>query len=71
MEARKHLLVTALFLAAAVAAACSPEASRSRGGGPGADVGNRTPSVELHGSRAPDQGFYQTPRVGQGVRAQR
>ena len=29
--------------------ACSPEASRTRGGGPGADVGNRGASVQLHG----------------------
>jgi hypothetical protein len=34
--------VTALLAAVLVASAvaCSPEASRSRGGGPGADVGN-------------------------------
>jgi hypothetical protein len=36
------------MLVAAVLAtliACSPEATRSRGGGPGADVGNHGPSL--------------------------
>jgi hypothetical protein len=37
-----------LILALAVAA-CSPEAGRTRGGGPGADVGNRGAEIDLHG----------------------
>jgi len=39
--------VVATILAALVAAAliaCSPEATRVRGGGPGADVGNHSPN---------------------------
>jgi hypothetical protein len=36
----------------------SPEAMRTRGGGPGADVRNRDPVVEMHaGSRM----YYETP----------
>jgi hypothetical protein len=35
----------------------SPEASRTRGGGPGADVGNRA-RVELHGG---SEMYYETP----------
>lgn len=40
-------------------AACdSPEASRVRGGGPGADIGNRRPAVEFHAGARP---YYETP----------
>lgn len=39
----------ALFIAAFAAAGCaSPEADRVRGGGPGADRGNRDAVVEIH-----------------------
>ena len=38
----------------------SPETSRTRGGGPGADVGNRKQTVQMHeGARA----FERTPKV--------
>jgi len=37
----------------------SPETSRARGGGPGADVGNRKPTVHMHeGARV----FEHTPK---------
>jgi hypothetical protein len=43
---------------AALAGCNSPEARRARGGGPGADVGNRDPVIEMHeGSRM----YYDTP----------
>jgi hypothetical protein len=45
--------------------ACSPEATRSRGAGPGADVGNHGSSIELHG---PTDISHDTPRVGQATR---
>ena len=36
-----------------IAACASPETARTRGGGPGADVGNRDKFVQMHeGSRA-------------------
>ena len=38
----------------------SPETSRTRGGGPGADVGNRGEIVEMHEGSKP---FYETPRM--------
>lgn len=45
-----------------VCAACaSPEAQRTRGGGPGADTGNRDAVVELHAGARP---YYQTPCRG-------
>jgi hypothetical protein len=36
----------------------SPEATRARGQGPGADVGNRRETVRLHGGSDP---FFRTP----------
>ena len=39
--------------------ACSPEASRARGGGAGADVGNHGSPVEIHGTQ---DMFHDTPR---------
>jgi hypothetical protein len=42
----------------AVAACGSPEATRARGGGPGADVGNRPRVVEMHEGSRP---FWKTP----------
>jgi hypothetical protein len=56
------LIVLALGL---LLAACSPEAGRVRSGGPGADVGNRSPIVDIHGVKQP---FYRTPAVGEGIR---
>lgn len=46
-------------LALLVGAACtSPEASRLRGGGPGADIGNRGPVLEYHAGAFP---YHDTP----------
>jgi hypothetical protein len=56
MRARELLLALAALLA--VAACGSPEARRTRGGGPGADVGNRAEQMEVHGVRNP---YYKTP----------
>ena len=41
-----------------VAGCGSPEATRTRGGGPGADVGNRPRVVEMHEGSRP---FWKTP----------
>lgn len=52
-----------VFLGASVLllAACgSPEATRLRAGGPGADVGNRGPVVTMHEGSRP---FWNTPRL--------
>ncbi|HET9986665.1 MAG TPA: hypothetical protein VFQ38_24015 [Longimicrobiales bacterium] len=49
---------TLLLLAAALAGCTSPEAARVRGGGPGADVGNRGPIVSLHLGANP---YHDTP----------
>jgi len=38
----------------------SPETTRMRGGGPGADVGNRSKVVEMHEGSQP---FWKTPKI--------
>jgi hypothetical protein len=51
----------ALFGALFFLLACaSPEATRTRGGGPGADVGNRTRIVQMHEGSKP---FDKTPQI--------
>ncbi len=53
------LLLVALALGTA---ACSPEGSRTRGGGDGADIGNRDENIELHGDEGEEQRiYYDTP----------
>jgi hypothetical protein len=47
-----------ILIAVAVAACTSPEATRMRAGGPGADVGNRPPVVEIHEGAQP---YWRTP----------
>lgn len=51
-----------LFIAVSlwVAGCASPEATRTRGGGPGADVGNRTETVRMHEGAKP---FENTPKI--------
>jgi hypothetical protein len=61
VRARVVVLVVALVVALSVTAGCtSPEATRLRAGGQGADVGNRGP-VQLHSGSDP---FYRTPTRG-------
>jgi hypothetical protein len=55
---RTRELVLALVALLTLAACGSPEARRARGGGPGADVGNRGEQIQLHGVRDP---FHKTP----------
>jgi hypothetical protein len=51
----------ALIVACSCAVACtSPEAKRTRGGGPGADVGNKGQPVEMHEGSRP---FWKTPEM--------
>ena len=49
-----------LAIACMLAACASPEATRTRAGGPGADVGNRTQVVRMHEGSDP---FYKTPKL--------
>ena len=50
--------LTMLVLTFSVAACSSPEASRKRGGGAGADPGNRDAIVEIHEGAEP---YHDTP----------
>lgn len=56
---RRGSLLCATWLAL-LSACTSPEAQRVRGSGPGADVANRGPAVEMHAGAEP---YYQTPCV--------
>ena len=56
-----NLTLTVLLIAFTALTACdSPEATRTRGGGPGADVGNRGKVVEMHEGSQP---FWKTPQI--------
>jgi hypothetical protein len=55
MRAARVTWIVALGL---LAACTSPEATRQRAGGAGADVGNRREPVELHAGADP---YYRTP----------
>ena len=56
---RRGLAMTA-FSALLLGACSSPEAARTRGGGPGADVKNWDQPVEIHAGARP---YYETPCV--------
>ena len=56
-RALKIALVTSLL---GLSACGSPEITRTRGGGPGADVGNRTSTVRMHDGARP---FDKTPKM--------
>ncbi len=49
-----------LFFFLAFAACTSPELTRTRGSGPGADVGNRGKTVQMHEGSKP---FEKTPKI--------
>jgi hypothetical protein len=51
-------LLAAVLVAGASAGCASPETTRTRGGGPGADVGNRPSVVRMHEG---SQQFWKTP----------
>ncbi len=56
-----NFTLTMLLIAFTALAACaSPEATRTRGDGPGADVGNRTKVVGMHEGSQP---FWETPQI--------
>jgi hypothetical protein len=59
-------LVGVVAVAGALVACASPEATRSRAGGPGGDVGNRGAVVSMHAGSDP---YWETPRIEVPVRA--
>jgi hypothetical protein len=58
----RRLLLLGVLLAGTLA--CSPEASRARSTGAGADIGNHSQTVPLHGDGVM---FYRTPREGDAI----
>lgn len=58
MMRRTQTIVVLLIACAGVNGCSSPEATRTRGGGPGADVGNRSKVVAMHQGSKP---FWRTP----------
>lgn len=53
-------LILLVTVSLCIAGCASPEAARTRGGGPGADVGNRREIVRMHEGARP---FENTPKV--------
>ena len=53
-------LITSIAVLSALVACTSPETTRTRGGGPGADLGNRTKVVRMHEGSHP---FDNTPQI--------
>ena len=53
-------VIALLALVLYLSACASPETTRTRGGGPGADVGNRTKFVQMHEGSRP---FENTPKI--------
>jgi hypothetical protein len=54
------LLVTSLVALVFMVACSSPEVARTRGGGAGADVGNRGRTVQMHEGSGP---YHDTPQL--------
>lgn len=53
-------VVFLIALLLSVAGCASPETTRTRGGGPGADIGNRGKIVRIHEGARP---FEKTPKI--------
>ena len=52
--------ITLIALLCFLVGCASPERTRTRGGGPGADVGNRAKFVQMHEGSKP---FERTPKI--------
>ena len=61
---RRALGLIVLVVMLAAMACASPEATRTRNGGPGGDIGNHDAVPEIHGPTDP---YYQTPRTGRAI----
>ena len=55
-----HTTIIFVIVLCALASCTSPESGRPRGGGPGADVGNRRKFALMHEGSDP---FYKTPKL--------
>jgi hypothetical protein len=59
-----RFFLTSTLLMLSVACGCSPEATRTRAGGLGADPGNSRLPIELHGDRQANNPAYHVPERG-------
>jgi len=64
---KRILAIFCLLSLASCLAACSPEASRTRDGGPGGDTGNRGANVQLHSGGS--EAYFGTPNLNPRVGA--
>ena len=53
-------LALLMIISAVIAGCTSPETTRSRGGGPGADLGNRGSIIRMHEGSRP---YADTPKI--------
>lgn len=60
---RRRPMRTLLGTLTLVLVACSPEATRTQGGGPGGDTGNRPAVVRMHEGSRP---YHDTPQLVSG-----
>ena len=68
MQQIKLLFCVLLIAVTALISACSPEATRTRSGGPGADIGNRGATVDMHSNVYPS---YQEPERGKAIEVEK
>lgn len=59
---------TLVIAGALLLSACSPESGRTRSGGPGADIGNRAATLDMHGNSDPG---FQVPERGKAIQIER
>lgn len=68
MRLNRRLAPVILIALTLLLAGCTPEGSRERGGGAGADPGNHAFTVDIHGDSDPaERIYYQTPSMGRGI----
>jgi hypothetical protein len=65
---RRAGLAAMTMVALVAVVGCSPEDGRGRGSGLGADVGNTSLPIQMHGSRARNNPSFQVPAVGRAPR---
>lgn len=68
MRSNRRLAPALLIALTLLLAGCTPEGTRERGGDAGADPGNHSSTVNIHGDTDPvERIYYQTPLVGRGI----
>jgi hypothetical protein len=63
--ARRAGLGLLLVISVLAVVGCSPEAGRARGGGLGADLGNTSLPIRMHGDRGRNNPSFRVPAPGE------